>query len=409
MNQHLPTTAVADRIAAALTTPTPLRSRWHRQSLAHGPPGTALLHIERAYTGTGTWSTAHRWLTQAVRPGITTSPESGLYTGAPAVAFALHTTTADHSGRYRTAIAAIDAAVTTLTHLRVDRGEARITAGRRPALAEYDLIRGLTGLGAHMLRHAPGDHALGRLLNYLVRLTRPVHHDGETLPGWWTHQSPHGATSPQFPGGHANAGLAHGIAGPLALLGLALRHGVTVEGQREAIERIIAWLDAWQQPSDAGVWWPQWITEEEQRRGRIDQPGPGQPSWCYGTPGIARAQQLAAIATGDTTRQRHAEQALTACLADPAQLNRITGNGLCHGWAGLFQTMWHAAADAAAPTLANHLPHLADRLLQHAEPAANPGADPRLLEGHAGLALTLHTAASHRRPISGWDRCLLLA
>ncbi|MGH3622096.1 MAG: lanthionine synthetase LanC family protein, partial [Sciscionella sp.] len=59
--------------------------------------------------------------------------------------------------------------------------------------------------------------------------------------------------------------------------------------------------------------------------------GPLQPSWCYGTPGIARAQQLAALATGDTRRRHTAETALLGCLHDPNQLARIIDPGLCHG------------------------------------------------------------------------------
>ncbi|MCW3815783.1 hypothetical protein ONA91_15125 [Micromonospora sp. DR5-3] len=53
-------------------------------------------------------------------------------------------------------------------------------------MAEYDIISGLTGIGAHLLRHAPDDEALGRILAYLVRPTEPLHQGGEVVPGWWT-------------------------------------------------------------------------------------------------------------------------------------------------------------------------------------------------------------------------------
>src|SRR5262249_22803590 len=149
-------------------------------------------------------------------------------------------------------------------------------------------------------------------------------------------------------------------------LALARRQGITVDGHLGAIDRICAWLDTWCQDQDAGLWWPQWITHDEQRRRHINQPGPLRPSWCYGTPGIARAQQLAGIAAGDTARQQLAEHALTACVSDASQLGRIVGTGLCHGWAGLFQTAWRAAADASTPMIADRLPYLANLLLQHA-------------------------------------------
>jgi len=92
------------------------------------------------------------------------------------------------------------------------------------------------------------------------------------------------------------------------------------------------------------------------RTGRPSQRGPARPSWCYGTPGLARAQQLSALARGDHVRQAAAEQALAACVADPAQLARVIDPHLCHGWAGLTATLWYAAADAVTADLDAHLP-----------------------------------------------------
>jgi hypothetical protein len=106
-------------------------------------------------------------------------------------------------------------------------------------------------------------------------------------------------------------------------------------GYTDAITRICTWLDTWRQDHPAGPWWPRTITPDEVHTQRTRQPGPLQPSWCYGTPGLARAQQLAGLATGDTERQRSAEAALLGCLSDPAQLVQIFDGGLCHGAAGL--------------------------------------------------------------------------
>ena len=95
----------------------------------------------------------------------------------------------------------------------------------------------------------------------------------------------------------------------------------------------------------------------------MTEPWSTRPSWCYGTPGIARAVQLAAIAVGDVDRQRSAEQAIAACLTDPQPL---TEPGLCHGLAGLYQTAFRAAADATSPAIAAQLPPLTDRLTRAA-------------------------------------------
>ena len=379
---------------------------WQAQSLAEGTAGIALLHIERALASVGDWSTAHRWVKAATCQGVSAADQAGLYLGVPAIAYILRVAGADGHVRYRSALARLDAHVNALAHRRADRALERITRGQLPAFAEYDLLHGLTGIGAYLLAHAPGRDALGRILAYLVRLTEPLHAAGPALPGWWTFHDPNVKTSPGFPGGHANLGIAHGITGPLALLAQAQRHGAVVDGQAEAIERICGFLDCWRQDTGTGPWWPQWITRHDLRTGRPSQPDPARPSWCYGTPGIARAQQHAAIATSDTRRQQAAEHALAACLSDPSQLRQITSPGLCHGWAGVYQTAFRAACDELTPQIRSHLPHLARLLTRHALAAQDHGSG--LLEGAAGAALVLHTAARATPPISAWDTCLML-
>ncbi|MGG2460145.1 lanthionine synthetase C family protein [Streptomyces sp. RGM 3693] len=398
----------AQDIARRLTTPEPLatESGWRTQSLSKGAAGVALLHIERALTGEGSWRTAHTWVTATAGNGVSAADDANLLFGAPALAFVLHAAEADGTTRYGPARTGVDTHVTALTHRRVDLAHARIDRGALPAFSEYDLLHGLTGIGAHLLQHIPGNDALGRVLTYLVRLTQPLQIDDETLPGWWVLHDPGGKQADAFPGGHGNFGIAHGIAGPLALLAQARRRGITVDGHDEALHTISTWLDTWRQPADSGPWWPQWINRDQLRTGRPAQLGPLRPSWCYGTPGLARAQQLAAIATMDTARQHAAEHAFASCLSDPAQLSRITDTSLCHGWAGLFQTAWRSARDACSLEISVHVPALADRLIQQRR--ARLGEDTGLLEGTTGLALALRTAAHTTPPISGWDSCLLI-
>jgi len=361
----------------------------------------ALLHIERAVAGLGGWEVAHAWLAAAAHGDISAGPNATLFFGAPALAFAAYAA-ADRPGKYERALQALDAGVAAVTRRRLDQAQARIDRGDRPVLAEFDLINGLAGLGAHLLRRDSDGDLIRQVLIYLVRLTEPL--GTEDLPGWWTDLAPPGRSSTDLAGGHGNFGMAHGISGPLALLSLAMRCGIVADGQTEAITRICSWLDTWRQDHDTGPWWPETITLDETRLGRlIRQTRPRRPSWCYGTPGLARAQQLAGQATLDTDRQRMAEQALIGCLTDPEQLRRITDGSLCHGLAGLFQTAWRIAADAHTPDLTTPLHELAELLLTP-EP---PGAAIGLLEGSTGRALALSVAANEF-PTSRWDTCLLL-
>lgn len=382
------------------TDATELRRPGWAQSLAQGAVGLALLHIERARAGLGDWDTAHTWLSTATGENISAGANASLFYGAPAVAFAMDLAS-ECTGRYQRALATLDASVAVLTRQRLAQAHARIDRSERPDLGEFDLVYGLTGLGAYHLRRDPRGDLTRDVLSYLVRLTEPLADDPDGLPGWWTDLDPSFGHSSEFDAGHGNLGMAHGITGPLALLALALRRGVVVPGLTEAIDRICRWLDTWRRDNDTGPWWPQWITRDDLLAGHPAQAQPGRPSWCYGTPGIARAQQLAGIATGDTTRQRAAEHALDACLADLNRLTGLTGQSLCHGVAGLYQTAWRAATDARANEIAVRLPHLLDRLL-----AGNPGTDVGLLEGGTGTLLALHTAHTETEP--RWDTCLLI-
>jgi hypothetical protein len=413
--------AVADTIADRLAAPAdahslPLPQGWWPQSLAHGAAGIALLHIERARAGLAPWHRADDWLACAAAGQTAAGPDSHLHYGAPALAYALHVA-AGTDGRYTRALAALDDRIARAARMRLAAAHARMDRAEHPALAEFDAIRGLTGIGAHLLHRDPHGELAAAVLAYLIRLTEPAGNDGGLLPGWWTSQAPSGRPSPRFPGGHANNGMAHGIGGPLALLSLAAIKGVTVPGMNTAITRICAWLDQWRQDDDGGHWWPYWVTPAQLRDGTPGPPVPSRPSWCYGTAGLARAQQLAAIATGDQARQHMAELALARALSAPRQLATISDRSLCHGFAGLLHIAGRAAADAAGPQARACRAGLLSRIIPGGMPAAavaasvleSPGGGPGLLEGAAGIALALHAVRSGMPAEPGWDSCLLIS
>lgn len=396
--------AAATEIADKLTDPVTSQAgtgRRRPQSLAGGAAGIALLHIERARSGHGDWATARAWLTVAAREELSTGPNATLYYGAPALAFVTHTA-AEEPGKQIRALGRLDDATITITRQRLDHAHRRIDRGDRPLLAEFDLIRGLAGLGAYHLRRHPDHDVTRAVLAYLARLTEPPR-DG--VPGWWSDVSPNGGPSSEFPGGHGNAGMSHGIAAPLALLSLAVLRGVVVAGQVDAIERICAWLDGWEHRDRLGPCWPGFITLDHHRKGNFAWENMQRPSWCYGTPGIARAQQLAAMATGDAKRQRKAETAMLGCLRDPGERDPLTEPGLCHGTAGLLQAAWRVARDALTSDVADELPALTTRLLEQLRSAPE---QVEFLEGLAGIALALQAVGTDRTTTS-WDTCLMLA
>ncbi|MBL0886901.1 hypothetical protein HGK34_11530 [Myceligenerans sp. I2] len=205
-----------------------------RQSLSRGDLGAALVHAMRS--DDPTHAEALNRLARAAMP-LVDGPHAGIFFGAPALTYVLHI-----AGWGGPTMDRLDDVVTAHTRRRLAAAHQRIDAGKPAAFAEYDLMHGLTGIGTLLLARGADPDTTRALLSYLVRLTEPLRGTGGVAhPGWrvWHHHS-----APARPGAHANTGLAHGITGPLAVLALAVRRGIRVPGDLDAIGRILDWLDA---------------------------------------------------------------------------------------------------------------------------------------------------------------------
>lgn len=346
------------------------------QDLSEGALGVALLHLER-----GDLASAQSNLEQAVAGGVSAGGNASLFHGAPALEFVLN--------RARCADRKVRDVVDRVVATRLAAARQRQAAGALPHLAEFDLIRGLTGLGALLLTRNDTSPLLEEVLSYLVSLSRPIRIQGQELPGWWSDVGP---TGEEMDGGHGNNGVAHGIAGPLAVLSLAVRHGVQVPGQLDAIGVFTRWLDRY------GCRY--WITRHHLFDPGPPEPLPARPSWCYGQLGIARTQQLAAIALNDPVRRLTAEDTVVRLLADLACLGRISDASLCHGWAGLLTVTRAVADDCPAPDRYTPLiDDLKSRLAADLDRLPKPG----FMEGRAGAQLALEGTNG-----TGWTGALLI-
>jgi len=189
---------------------------WH-QDLGRGAAGTALARIAAArLTGLPPRATTP-WVKAMTAGPVTANASAGLFYGAPAVAFVMHT--GAHPA-YAGMLDALDEHVNGLTALKLAAAYERIGRGELARPGEYDLISGLTGLGVyHLLRHGPaGPGMTAAVLGYLVALAEPVRRDGESLPGWWSGTGPAGTPDPAWPGGHLNLGMAHVVSAELQCL-----------------------------------------------------------------------------------------------------------------------------------------------------------------------------------------------
>lgn len=386
-------------------------------SLDHGHPALALLHAELSYEKPELRQASHARLAAAAAR-LSGRPAQGLHHGAPALAFAAHAARRTPHD-YAALLTRLDAALDRFLDRALEPERARLDAGL-PGVSfpRFDLISGVTGLARLLLlRRESHEDALAAALGHLIRLARPLASDGVPVPGWWSPDGPSapGVADPEFPRGHVNFGMAHGISGPLAVLATALRDGVRVPGLRGTVEGLTAELLA-HRTEEGG--WPALIPLE---RYGTEPPGPSRTAWCYGTPATAAALHQAGRALGDTGLCTLAADALADDLDHP---RHVADHAFCHGHAGLLHVCHTLTEGTPHARLTAHREALAARIVAAHDPELPygfPGPDtstdpsgtpdpagPGLLTGAAGIALALHAYATDAPPRTPWDAAFLL-
>jgi hypothetical protein len=258
---------------------------WDASSLLLGHPGVALLHTTMSVADPS-WAAATHAHLAAASGGA----------GADLVpAAVLHGSV--HGG-YPKLLRTLAQAVAVACTQQVE-AHARRVAHEGPgfAVSDYDVVSGLAGKGRLLL--ALGDdrssEALHTVLSHLVAGTSPVSRHGAAVPGWWCR----GGDPAEFPQGYLDVGLAHGIAGPLALMALAHDRGHRVDGMPEAMRTIVDWLLRRAVRDEHGPMWPSRIGFAQEIGDEPVVTEAVKAAWCYGTAGVARALHLAGIALGD--------------------------------------------------------------------------------------------------------------
>lgn len=324
-----------DDVAARLRSPEAVAASGARaDSLAAGHPGVALLFTTLAADRGGDARTvAHGHLAAAIRAdgGL---HATGLYAGMAAVAFAARLA-ATGPAAYRSVLTTLtprlaDAAVERAWHLRTARA-----AGTGVAAHQYDAVSGVAGLARLLLALDPRGPALRHCLEALTDLAEPAATGHGTLPGWWSAAGPgRDVPSPDYPRGHLNLGLAHGIPGPLAVLALALEQGVRVPGQEEAVARLAGWLVQRRSEDAYGPYWAMTLRAEDELAGALPPSPATRAAWCYGSPGVARALFLAGRALGEPAWRRTAARSCTRYSPGPPPPGRWKGPGCATAPAG---------------------------------------------------------------------------
>jgi hypothetical protein len=422
--------SAAERAAAraAEQSQFPEFSRWSPPSIAQGNAGLALLwaYLDSCFPG-------HDWdvvgklhLEEAVRSAdLESTIGTGLFSGLSGLAFAGRELSRNGL-RYRRMLTSLDQVIATETIALA----ARVRTSNGLSVGDFDVISGLSGIGAYLLSRHAETPVGAALANAVDALTAQALSDN-VPPRWFTPADLlyDESTRQMYPNGNLNCGLAHGIPGALAFLSLVRLSGLSFDRLDDAIVAIAEWLSSSRQDDAWGVNWPAAVHLEEVRdvEGhtslRAGDPaiapgGASRAAWCYGSPGVARALWLAGRALDRNDYRTQAISAMEAVFRRPISARMIDSPTFCHGVAGLLAITMRFARETHDTMFFQESRRLAEQLLAHFEPDSllgfrcieygnNQTDQPGLLDGAAGVAIVLLAASSGIEPT--WDRIFLLS
>lgn len=207
----------------------------------------------------------------------------------------------------------------------------------------YDIINGLGGVGRYLLLYI--EHfgtkedcwqektALEQILRYFVKLSADIDIDGKKIIGFYVANEnlwPKDRRQ-QYLYGILDFGIAHGMAGSLALMTYAAEQDMAVDGQMQAIDKIIEIFNEHTAIKNDIIYWPMILPAELYKQAGAAVVG-SRMSWCYGSIGISCVlyQVNKYFGTDSTKYLRNLEHIAQA----PKEMYNLLSPIICHGFAG---------------------------------------------------------------------------
>ncbi|HEY4600670.1 MAG TPA: lanthionine synthetase C family protein [Cerasibacillus sp.] len=272
----------------------------------------------------------------------------------------------------------------------------------------YDAIYGMSSLARYMIFRNDNRHYNAFIDVIVSYLTDVLTNDNEQILNCYIPF--HNQTDMEkqdFPYGHLDLSLSHGIAGPLALLSIYSIH-VNQKNQKviNVINDTIQLLKKLQMESIDGKIWPKKIQSFSHQTTHVRN-----DSWCYGEEGIARALYLASKAINDKDTENLAINVYKQiCSISPEQIH-LQSTTFCHGYAGLAHMFNQMYNDTGINTFKKYGESLIDYIL-HIYNEKNKYKElkkeqekPGILEGEGGIMLTL---TSYLLDKNDWDWLFLI-
>lgn len=357
----------------------PQYEAWNDCSLAQGYPSLAVFYsqLHHQYPEGKFDLVAHQYIQKIVDAiDATGLHEASLFYGLAGICYAVATASQKRT-RYRSLLEGLEARL--ITQLETNYLPSILNDVENSAPTShllYELLYGITGIGAYVLAEKDNSPALypilQKIITTLIRRTEPIIVNGVEVPGWYSafeHQYiPEDKQN--YPQGNFNTGISHGITGVLAFLSIAMIRGILLPGQKEAIKRIVNWLRAKAFTRNGQISWAERVTWDAEVYQACDFGYMQRMGWCYGKPAILRTLSLAGLALNDKDLLGYSHRHFLEVFELEETAWNLPGPMFCHGLLGLYAMTKQMADDTRDPILLLKTQQLLDRVLGYFDPTA---------------------------------------
>lgn len=214
-----------------------------------------------------------------------------------------------------------------------------IRSEKRCYMENYDTISGVSGWVTYLLEYNLNDESkkiIQKMLVYLLNIVKVNHSKGNDIPGWYIANSdlPMSADKKNHPNGCVNYSYAHGIGGILAALSIAYYKGITINGQKEAIEVLVREFQQSAQCKNDIYYWPGMLSLDQYLLKNY-VPLIYRGSWCYGNIGILCCLYHASVALKVSELDLFVKQQMDLLLNLNVKDYCLESAIICHGFSGI--------------------------------------------------------------------------
>lgn len=314
---------------------------WEPLTLSHGIPGICLLYgkLMECFPDEEIWAElAHQYLGYLVqeinKEGFQTL---SMFSGTSGIGLAV-ASVSNNFCNYNKLLNTINSYIINWFDEFIDSID--LKKGTRSIC--YDVIEGLSGILSYCSIYYEQESfspILLKGLKKLVELTYDIDVKGYHVPGWYIPSDNQFSTVEKelYPYGNFNTSFSHGIAGPLTLLSEMKSKGFMIEGQEEAIEKIVKFLFDFRSNDRRRDFWKGQIDFHEYITGKVSEKNIiRRDAWCYGNPGVCYSLIMAGKAMKNQSWIDYGIHNMKKTLSD---VKGIFSPTFCHGFSGLYQVV----------------------------------------------------------------------